>query len=193
MINQRDMIRDNYPAVLTLTDVTAILRISKRKAAWMLQNGYIKCKNSGKKTRQYQVKIDALFDYMDKVERNDPKVQMPSGIFSSKPSQTPQKKRKTKPQYVDEVLLEDFKLWLDDWWFKIPEMLTIADVSRITGYSTTTVQKWTATKKLKSVMVEDKMLITTKVWLIDFYYDEGQNIKNKSKEHIKLLKKYHNS
>lgn len=193
MINQRDMIRDNYPAVLTLTDVTAILRISKRKAAWMLQNGYIKCKNSGKKTRQYQVKIDALFDYMDKVERNDPKVQMPTGIFSSKLSQKPQKKRKTKPQYVDEVLPEDFKLWLDDRWFKIPEMLTIKDVSRITGYSTTTVQKWTATKKLKSVVVEDRMHITTKVWLIDFYYDEGQNIRNKSKEHIKLLKKYHNS
>ena len=64
MINQRKALRTAYPDILTLSDITKILKISKRKAAWMLQNGYIKNINSGKKTRQYQVRINDLFEYM---------------------------------------------------------------------------------------------------------------------------------
>ena len=88
-------------------------------------------------------------------------------------------------------LNDDFKKWLDDEWFDVPEILSISDVSRITGYAAATVQRWTATKKLKSVMVEDKKLITTKVWLIDFYYTVGHKIKSKNDQHVDLLSKYY--
>ncbi len=192
MMNQREKIRAEYSDIISLADITRILKISKRKASWMLQNGYIESKNSGKKTRQYKIKIEALFEYMDKVERNDPSVQIPLGIFNTNTA----KKRtqriidKSTTSYIHMGLNDDFKEWLDDEWFDIPEILTIADVSRITGYATTTVQRWTSTKKLKSVMVEDKKLITTKVWLIDFYYNAGQWIRNKNDRHVLLIKKY---
>lgn len=40
---------------LSLEGVRKILHISKRKCAWMLQNGVIPCEISGKKTRCYKV------------------------------------------------------------------------------------------------------------------------------------------
>ena len=194
MMNQRERIRAEYSDILSLADITRILKISKRKASWMLQNGYIESKNSGKKTRQYKIKIEALFEYMDKVERNDPSVQIPLGIFNTNISKERTQRISDKPttSYIHMSLNDDFKEWLDDEWFDVPEILSISDVSRITGYATATVQRWTATRKLKSVMVEDKKLITTKVWLIDFYYTVGHKIIIKNDRHIKLLTQYHN-
>ena len=43
-------IKSNYPEILSLDQVRSILRISKRKAAWLLQNGHIKCHIGEKKT-----------------------------------------------------------------------------------------------------------------------------------------------
>lgn len=194
MMSQREKIRAEYSDILSLADITKILKISKRKASWMLQNGYIESKNSGKKTRQYKIKIEALFEYMDKVERNDPSVQIPLGIFNTNTAKERTQRiiDKSTTSYIHMGLNDDFKEWLDDEWFDVPEILSISDVSRLTGYATATVQRWTVTKKLKSVMVEDKKLITTKVWLIDFYYTIGHKIKIKNDRHIKLLTKYHN-
>ena len=193
MMNQREIIRAEHSDILSLADITRILKISKRKASWMLQNGYIESKNSGKKTRQYKIKIEALFEYMDKVERNDPSVQIPLGIFNTNTAKerTQGISEKPTPSYLHMSLNDDFKEWLDDEWFEVPEILSIADVSRITGYATATVQRWTATKKLKSVMVEDKTLITTKVWLIDFYCNESLVIPNRCYKHNNLIRKYY--
>ena len=55
MITVREEIRSNYPEKLSLENIRCILRISKRKTAWMLQNGIIKCEISEKKTKQYTV------------------------------------------------------------------------------------------------------------------------------------------
>ena len=65
MTIDREANRKSYPNVLSLEKVRLILGISKRKAAWMLQNGIIKCENTGKKTRQYRVKLTDLFRYLD--------------------------------------------------------------------------------------------------------------------------------
>ena len=46
----REEIRSTYPEILTIENIRCILGFSKRKVSWMLQNGVIKCKNSGKKS-----------------------------------------------------------------------------------------------------------------------------------------------
>ena len=63
---EKKALRAQYPKKLTLDNVRCILHISKRKASWLLANGYIKCKNNGKKTRQYKVTLDDLFEYLDR-------------------------------------------------------------------------------------------------------------------------------
>ena len=74
MTTIREEIRNNYPEILSLENIRCILRISKRKASWMLQNGIIKCENNGKKTRQYKVTLDDLFEYLDRLEQSNPSV-----------------------------------------------------------------------------------------------------------------------
>ena len=42
-----------YPEVISKEQVYRICHISKRKATWLLENGIIPCKDSGKKTRRF--------------------------------------------------------------------------------------------------------------------------------------------
>ena len=40
---------------VTAEEASRLLHISKRKRAWMLQNGHIPCIDTGKKTRRYTI------------------------------------------------------------------------------------------------------------------------------------------
>lgn len=190
MNNQREAIRAAYPEFLNLNHVRTILKISKRKASWILQHGYIKYTCTGKKTRQYEISIDALFDYMDRVDRNDPDTKIPVGIFSSKPAKKMSAKRKLQLNAYGN-LDEEFKEWLAQKWETVPDKLTIEDVTKLTGYSDSTIQRWIVSNTLKHVRLEDNSVLTTKEWLIEFYYSEGQWIRNKCDKHIKLMSRYY--
>ena len=82
---QKKTLRAQYPNKLTLENVRCILHISKRKTAWLLANGYIKCRNNGKKTRQYSIDINDLFAYMEKAENT----YLPVGAFLSRQTVNP--------------------------------------------------------------------------------------------------------
>ena len=53
----------SLPQVLSGEQVRCALHISKRKCAWMLNNGFIKCQNTGKRTRQYIGLLSAVLAY----------------------------------------------------------------------------------------------------------------------------------
>ena len=190
MITIREEIRSNYPETLNLENIRCILGFSKRKTAWMLQNGIIKCEISEKKTKQYTVKMDDLFEYLDKVEQADPSVKMPVGRFTSRKS----KPEKTSETSIHPVLYnrpsEDFRLWLEDEWYAEPDLLYSNDVSRITGYAKTSVNRWMEKKTLRTVKTQSGV-ITTKTWLVDFYCDHAYGIVMKSDAHIELLTRYY--
>ena len=46
---EKKALRAQYPKKLTLDNVRCILHISKRKASWLLANGYIKAKTTERK------------------------------------------------------------------------------------------------------------------------------------------------
>ncbi len=186
----QNQIRKNYPPILTLDNVRVILRISKRKASWMLQNGIIKCTDNGKKTRQFQIKVEDLFDYMSRVENDDPTVSVPCGLFSTKKAKTHREDTIIPPRWVHEKPPDDYALYLADKWCDCDEILRSEDIAEMTGYTRKTVQKWITEKKLKSVWTQTE-LITTKEWFIEFYQTQGHTIQNKCKEHILLLTTYY--
>ncbi len=188
MTQYKNELRKKYPPILSLEDVRIILRISRRKASWMLQNGIIKCTNNGKKTKQYAVDIDDLFDYFKKVEINDPSVRIPSGIFSSRVAE--QASRKLLLDAIHAVPSADFSLFLADEWCEYDDLLYWNDVVKITGYAKTTVNKWMADKLLKKAIAQDGHF-TTKEWLIEFYQEYAYKIEGKSQKHILLLTKYY--
>ena len=176
---EKKALRAQYPKKLTLDNVRCILHISKRKASWLLANGYIKHKNNGKKTRQYSIDIKNLFEYIDTAET----LCLPCGIFSSR-------------QAVDPAFHlpppEDFAEWLENEWLSVNDLLRLDEVAVITGYALSSVQKWTHKNLLRCIWAQAKVL-TTKEWLIDFFVEHAYSIIRKSDVHIQLLQKFYST
>ena len=123
--------------VLTLDDARRMLHISKRKCADLLKKGILPCTSTGKKTRQY------------KIRRSDVDALM-----------------KTEPA-ESLVSPKDRREQLEDLWYDAPDVLTPADVQKLTGYSQSYVSSWMVTGKLRTVTVHGSP-ITSREWLIDF-------------------------
>ena len=175
---EKEKLRKQYSEQLTLENVRRILHISKRKASWLFKNGYIKCTNSGKKTRQFSVNINDLFVYIDSAES----MHLPSGIFSSR----------TTVASSFGFSYTDFVEWLQNIWSSVHDVITLDEVAVITGYTLASVQKWTNIKNLQSVWIQKKR-ITTKEWLIEFFATKAGKIVRKSVVHLQLLKKFYNA
>ena len=190
MITVREEIRSNYPETLSLENIRCILRISKRKAAWMLQHGIIKCEISEKKTKQYRVRKRDLFEYLDKLEQGDPSVLTPIGRFNTKEPKKPRVPQEVLPSIMFAKPPDDFRSWLEDEWYKVSDLLLTQDIAQLTGYDKNSAQRWIAEKRLRSVRTQNQ-LISTKTWLIDFYCEDAYKIVRKSDAHIKLMKRYY--
>ena len=55
---------EEYPEVISADQLYRICHISKRKAKWLLEHGYIPCEDSGKKTRRYKIRLNDVIDYL---------------------------------------------------------------------------------------------------------------------------------
>ena len=170
---------DEFPEVISGEQLRKILHVSKRKCAWLLNNGIIPCTDSSQRTRRYSVKIDDVIAYIVDLNTNPQNHIYPIGAFTSKPTQL---------LIMPQKLPEGFRELLIDEWFNVPDVLTITDVAGITGYTPNAVDNWIVKGSLRSVIVQT-CIITCREWLIDFYCDDGYNIVKKVDKHRKLLGK----
>ena len=74
--------------IISLEQLYKMLHISKRKAAWMLQNGIIPCEIRNTPTHKYSVRKEDVLVYMAKSEREKRK-EIPVGIFNAKKTNSP--------------------------------------------------------------------------------------------------------
>ncbi len=154
---------DEFPEVISGEQLRQILHVSKRKCAWLLNNGVIPCTDSCQRTRRYSIKLDDVIDYIIASE---------NVAVNVKPLRPP----------------EGFREQLIDEWFDVPDVLTISDVAGITGYTPNAVDRWIVKGSLRSVTVQTG-IITCREWLADFYCGDGYNIVKKVDKHRKLLRK----
>ena len=175
------------PQVLSGEQVRCALHISKRKCAWMLNNGFIKCQNTGKRTRKYTVLKEDLISYIEDSEKHPEKYVTPHAEFSTVKYNKPRPHKTGFPF----SLPSDFRPWLEQEFETIPDALTIQQVIFTTGYTDNTVNRWLRQGHLKSVQTQTARIIP-KTWLIDFYCSFGYTITNMSDKHIKLLQKFFN-
>ena len=77
-----------YPEKISQDQLYRICRISKRKATWLLENGYIPCEDTGKKTRRFKIQITDVIAYLTRLEESPETLLTPPGIFSSGYCQT---------------------------------------------------------------------------------------------------------
>ena len=178
-MNDYSYLRDEFPEVISGEQLRQILHISKRKCAWLLNNGIIPCTDSYHKTRRYVVKLDDVIAYIVDLNENPQNHNYPIGAFTSKPMQL---------LIIPQKPPEEFRKQLLDEWFDVPDVLTISDVAEITGYTPNAVDHWIVKGSLRSVIVQTG-IITCRDWLINFYCGDGYNIVKKVDKHLKLLSK----
>ena len=135
---------------LCLDEARRMLHISKRKCAELLKKGILPCTSTGKKTRQYRIL------------RSDVEALMNALAIQSKPAESP-------------VSPEEYRAQLEDLWYDAADVLTPADVQKLTGYSQSYVSSWMVSGKLRTVTVHGSP-ITSREWLIEFMCRCGRKI-----------------
>ncbi len=169
-----------YPKTINSEQLRIILGISKRKCAWMLQNGVIPCKDTEKKTRRYTIEITDVIHYVNTVSKNQNAYFIPP-IFSAK-------KSTSEMRYPNE-LREDFSEWLTKRWCNRKETFSPKELEKLLGYEHESVRRWLNRGHLKCVKAQGEEIIA-KEWLITFLSDYGFKIAKKSQKHQELLNEY---
>ena len=169
-----------YPKTINSEQLRIILGISKRKCAWMLQNGVIPCKDTEKKTRRYTIEITDVIHYVNTVSENPYAYFIPT-IFSAK-------KSTSEIRYPNE-LRENFSEWLTKRWCNRKETFSPKELEKLLGYEHDSVRRWINREHLKCVKAQGEEIIA-KEWLITFLSDYGFKIAKKSQKHQELITEF---
>lgn len=174
---------DEYPPTISKDQLYRICHISKRTASHLLENGLIPCKSSGKKTRKYTIAIEDVVEYLKRRDLTPNDYTAPDGWYGCKVKKRPTKKAFRFSEDMQKQLIAYALLFLED----CPDVLSIAEVSEITGCTTTAVTKWCNNKHLHSFFIRRKFYIP-KLSLIEFMQREHfQGIQEKSKVHLAYM------
>ena len=82
-MSQYNDLKRQYPPKISADQFRQICHISKRKAKWLLENGIVPCKDSGKKTRRFTIYIDDVIKYLQARESDPDSIITPRGQFTS--------------------------------------------------------------------------------------------------------------
>ena len=184
--------------IISLEQLYKMLHISKRKAAWMLQNGIIPCEIRNTPTHKYSVRKEDVLAYMAKSDREKRK-EIPIGIFNAKKTNNP---RRTESQgsdcggYFDDTNYKlrgkeraRFKEMLEDLLSAVPDTLTVDDVAELTGYNRTTILRYVRKKYIYAVNIKGKLYISKQSIINYLVTDKAFRNTQKSEWHWDIVKK----
>ena len=176
-----------------------MLHISKRKAAWMLQNGIIPCEIRNTPTHKYSVRKEDVLAYMAKSER-DKRKEIPVGIFNAKKTNNP---RRTELQgsdcggYFDDTTPKlrgkertRFKEMLEDLLSAVPDTLTVDEVAELTGYHRRTILRYVQRKYIYGVNIMGKLYISKQSIINYLATDKAFKNTQKTPWHITVIERF---
>ena len=179
---------------LSLEQLRQRLHISKRKAAWMLQNGVIPCRIVDTPTHlRYYIKEEDLKKYLAK-SPSERSREIPVGVFSSRKENSLPLDMGGRDNNVNIVLTSDeramFIRLLEKRMEIYPDAMDINRVAKITGYSRTTILRRVQNGDIFAVMMNDEYILS-KAGVIEFFAsDKAFRIYDKSKWHENSIKHY---
>ncbi len=147
-----DKLWEEYPEVISMDQFYRICQISKRKARWILENGVVPCRDSGKKTRRFQIRLEDVIAFLRKRDEGLLEGVIPVGGFSSKSAAD------GRPRYdldSDELCSFLVAQWQDE-----PDMLTSRHAAALCGYNMYTINRWAQDRLVKAVLYYGKYLIS---------------------------------
>lgn len=182
---------------ISLEQLYKMLHVSKRKAAWMLQNGIIPCRIRPTATHRYIIRLEDVEIYLQK-QRKARLEEIPVGIFNAKPW-----KREVllNRQPVDTVTIAECYITIADECKdafrahvekRLRDALVIDTASEIIGYSRGMVLSHIQQKHINAVHISGKYIIS-KAAIVDFLVsDTAFGIVNKSAWHMNTIMMFSN-
>ena len=158
---------NQYPETVQKEQFRIICHISKRTARYLLQSGLVPCVQSGKKTRNYTIKMKDIVRYLERREIHPEKYKLPPGSYSGTYA--------VKPLLPESVTTEELRKYYIESFRDIPDIVSTREAAELTGATASTVAKWIRTKKLKALS-HGPAFIIPKVNLIDFKIRVVHNI-----------------
>ena len=181
---------------MSLEQLYKMLHVSKRKAAWMLNNGIIPCQIRPTKTHRYIILRKDVEAYLQKKQAERRK-EIPVGIFNAKP--TKQKVVINNNRPMDTVDLaecfitiadeckDDFRTHVEKRLQYFPDAITADKAADIMGYAKNTVHSYIQQKRIFAVQISGKYIVP-KSALVEFLVDDfAFEIIHKSTWHINTI------
>jgi excisionase family DNA binding protein len=166
--NDYATLRDRYPDLLSLDELSRICKIAKRSAHYLVANGIIPAIDTGRQTWRYKISIEDVITYLRRREKVGSMI--PPGTATSrcrKRLSKPISNRKSFAQLVEpgqeREVAEYFKYIFDGH----DEVLTTVDIAEMTGLDRSTVMKLAKSGQIKSIQDKPKYLIPKK-YLLEF-------------------------
>ena len=185
--------------IISLEQLYKMLHISKRKAAWMLQNGIIPCEIRNTPTHKYSIRKEDVLAYMEKSAREKRK-EIPVGIFNAKKTNNPRRTESPDSDcggYFDDTHYKlrgkeraKFKKMLEDLLSAVPDTLTVDEVVALTGYSRTTILRYVRKKYIYAVNIMGKYYISKQSIINYLATDKAFRNTQKSEWHESIIINY---
>lgn len=186
-----DEIRKQYPETISKEQFYRIAHISKATALYLLQSGLVPCKDSGKKTRRYTIRIDDVIFYMINREKHPEVYQAPVNWYKKRSG------KKLSPANCQNMLLKlslrdkkVFRKYIEKRLEGYEDLMKVAEIVEVIGYSDTSIHRWCRDKRIKAFYVSGKFLIP-KTSLVEFLLSQYSfDIKRKTGKHILLIRTF---
>lgn len=161
---------DKYPEYVTKDQFYRICHISKKTALYYLENGFIPCIDSGKKTRRFKIAIKDIIIFLEDRDKNPEKYYLPNHYNNPfLPSEIRQ--YKAKPQAKNNKYfyklkrfneVKDYQKYLEQQFSDYPDMMTRYQVQQITGHSIDTIRLWCQFDKVRYIRHHSTYLLQKK-------------------------------
>ena len=173
-----------------------MLHISKRKAAWMLQNGIIPCEIRPTKTHRYVIQMEDVQVYLRK-KRSVRRKEIPVGIFNAKPTKQTVVINNNRPMDTVDIgecfvtiadeCRDAFREHVERRLRYFPDALTADKAAEIIGYAPHTVLSYIRQKRIFAVQISGKYILP-KTALVEFIIsDAAFEIVHKSTWHMNTI------
>ena len=188
--------------IISLEQLYKMLHISKRKAAWMLQNGIIPCEIRNTPTHKYAIRKEDVLAYMEKSSREKRK-EIPVVIFNAKKTNNPRRTESSDSDcggYFDDTHYKlrgkeraRFKKMLEELLSAVPDTLTVDEVVALTGYSRTTILRYVRKKYIYAVNIMGKYYISKQSIINYLATDKAFRNTQKSEWHKIVIQEFINN
>ena len=181
---------------ISLEQLYKMLHISKRKAAWMLNNGIIPCQIRPTKTHRYIILREDVEAYLQK-KRAERRKESPVGIFNAKSTKQTVVINNHHPMDTVNVMdcyitiadecKDEFKAHVEKRLKYFPDAITADKAGEIMGYARNTVIAYIQQKHLFAVQISGKYIIPKSALAEFLVTDFAFEIIHKSTWHMNTI------